>query len=304
MEQIFFDALIDSLKMIPFLFLVYVGIELIEYWFGNKIRQGIQKSGKLGPGAGALVGSFPQCGFSVISTALYTQRLLTIGTLLAVYLSTSDEAIPVILSQPDKAKIILPLILTKILVALIAGYTIDLFFRKSNKRTLAHAEAYAQGKDDSHHHHESIIEEQACCGHSLSASAKKFSSKEILLHPLIHTFKIFTFILIISFAINFAIYKIGEETIRSLFAGHIFWQPFIAALIGLIPNCASSVAITEFYLKGTITYGAVIAGLCASGGLGLLVLLKEEKNRRDVFTILGLLFGISVLAGLIIQYLF
>ena len=304
MEQIFLDALLDSLKMIPFLFLVYVGIELIEYWFGNKIRQGIQKSGKFGPGAGALVGSFPQCGFSVISTALYTQRLLTIGTLVAVYISTSDEAIPVILSQPDKAKIILPLILTKIFVALIAGYTIDLFFRKSNKRTLAHAEAYAQGKDDLHHHHESIIEEQACCGHSLSASAKKFNPKEIILHPLFHTFKIFTFILIISFVINFSIYKIGEETVRSLFAGHIFWQPFIAALVGLIPNCASSVAITELYLKGTITYGAVIAGLCASGGLGLLVLLKEEKNRRDVFTIVSLLFGISVLAGLIIQYIF
>jgi len=304
MEQIFFDALLDSLKMIPFLFLVYVGIELIEYWFGNKIRQGIQKSGKFGPGAGALVGSFPQCGFSVISTALYTQRLLTIGTLLAVYISTSDEAIPVILSHPDKAKIILPLILTKIFVALIAGYTIDLFFRKSNKKTLAHVEAYAQGKDDFHHHHESIIEEQACCGHSLSASAKKFNPKEIILHPLFHTFKIFTFILIISFAINFSIYKIGEETVRNLFAGHIFWQPFIAALVGLIPNCASSVAITELYLKGTITYGAVIAGLCASGGLGLLVLLKEEKNRRDVFTIVSLLFGISVLAGLIIQYIF
>jgi len=303
MEQIFFDALIDSLKMIPFLFLVYVAIELIEYRFGNKIRQGIQRSGKFGPGVGALAGSFPQCGFSVISTALYTQRLLTIGTLLAVYLSTSDEAIPVILSQPDKAKIILPLILTKIFIALVAGYIIDLFFRKSNKRTLAHAEAYAQGKDDFQHHHESIIEEQACCGHSLSASAKRFNSKEIILHPLVHTLKIFSFILIISFAINLAVYKIGEEAIRSLFAGHVFWQPFIAALIGLIPNCASSVAITEFYLKGTITYGAVIAGLCASGGLGLLVLLKEEKNRRDVFTIIGLLFGISVLAGLIIQIL-
>ncbi len=303
MEQIFLDALLDSLKMIPFLFLVYVGIELIEYWFGNKIRQGIQKSGKLGPGIGALAGSFPQCGFSVVSTALYTQRLLTIGTLLAVYLSTSDEAIPVILSQPDKAGIILPLLLTKIIIAFVAGYTIDLFFKKSGQKTLAHAEAYAQGKDDSQHHHESIIEERACCGHSLNASAKKFNPKEIILHPLIHTFKIFTFVLIISFVINFAVYKIGEETIRNLFAGHIFWQPFIAALVGLIPNCASSVAITEFYLKGTITYGAAIAGLCASGGLGLLVLLKEEKNRRNVFTVVGLLFGISVLAGLIIQIL-
>ncbi len=303
MWQVFLTALSDSLKMIPLLIIIYIGIELIEYKFGNKIRQGMQKSGKLGPATGALVGSFPQCGFSVISTALYTQRLLTIGTLLAVYLSTSDEAIPVILSQPDKAKIIIPLILTKIFIALVAGYAIDFSFRKVNKKTLAHARAYVEGKDEAGHHHESIIEEQACCGHSLNASAKKFSPKEIIIHPLIHTFKIFVFVLIISFLINLAIFKIGEETLRQIFAGHTFWQPFIAALIGLIPNCASSVAITELYLKGTITYGAVIAGLCASGGLGILVLFKEEKNRRAVFNILGLLFGISVLAGLVIQYI-
>jgi hypothetical protein len=303
MQQIFFNALYDSLKMIPLLFAVYVAIELIEYKLGNKIRQNIQKAGKAGPAIGALAGSFPQCGFSVISTALYTQRLLTIGTLMAVYLSTSDEAIPVILSQPDNAKIILPIILTKIIIAIIAGYTIDYFFRKHNKKTIAHAEAYAQGKDDSEHHHEVVVEEQACCGHSLSSSAKKFSPKEIILHPLIHTLKIFSYILIISFLINFGIYKIGQENLQALFAGHVFLQPFIAALIGLIPNCASSVAITEMYLKGVITYGAVIAGLCASGGLGILILFKEDKNRKDVLTVLGLLFGISILAGLIIQYL-
>jgi hypothetical protein len=302
MQQIFFDALYDSLKMIPLLFAVYVAIELIEYKLGNKIRQNIQKAGKAGPAVGALAGSFPQCGFSVISTALYTQRLLTIGTLLAVYLSTSDEAIPVILSQPDKAKIIIPIILTKIIIAVIFGYAIDFIFRKHNKKTIAHAEAYAQGKDDSAHHHEVVVEEQACCGHSLSSSAKKFSPKEIIYHPLIHTLKIFLYILIISFLINFGIYKIGQGNLQALFAGHVFLQPFIAALIGLIPNCASSVAITEMYLKGVITYGAVIAGLCASGGLGILILFKEDKNRKDVFTVLGLLFGISVLAGLIIQY--
>jgi hypothetical protein len=302
MNQIFFEALFDSLKMVPLLFVIYVGIELIEYKFGNKIRQKIQKSGKLGPSLGALAGSFPQCGFSIISTALYTQRLLTIGTLLAVYLSTSDEAIPVILSQPDKAKIIIPLILTKIFIALVAGYSIDFLFRKTNKKTLAHAQAYAEGKDDSSHHHESVIDEEACCGHSLNANAKKFNPQELIIHPLIHTLKIFSFVFAISFLLNLIVFKIGEETLRNLFQGHIFWQPFIAALVGLIPNCASSVAITELYLKGVITYGAVIAGLCASGGLGILVLIKEERRRKDVFTILGLLFGISVLAGLIIQY--
>jgi len=303
MSQILIDALLDSLRMIPFLFVIYVIIELVEYKFGNKIRQGIEKSGKFGPAAGALVGSFPQCGFSVISTALYTQRLLTIGTLLAVYLATSDEAIPIILAQPDKAYIILPLILTKIFIALIAGYTIDLLWHKNNKKTLEHAVAYSQGKDDVDHHHESIIDEPACCGHFLNSSAKKFSTKEIIIHPLIHTIKIFSFVFTISFLLNLLIFQIGEDTINSLLAAHIFWQPFLAALVGLIPNCASSVAITELFLNGSITYGAAIAGLCASGGLGILVLFKEEKNRRHVFTILSLLFGISVLAGLFIQYI-
>ena len=300
----FYDSLIDSLKMIPLLLAVYIGIELIEYKLGNKIRQKIQKAGKAGPAIGALAGSFPQCGFSVISTALYTQRLLTIGSLIAVYLSTSDEAIPVILSQPDKAKIILPILLTKIIIAIIAGYSIDLVFKKSNKKTLEHAQAYEEGKDDFSHHHEVVIEEQACCGHSPSSSAKKFSSKEIIFHPLVHTLKIFLFILTTSLLINLGIYKIGEGNLQIIFAGHLFFQPFLAALFGLIPNCASSVAITELYLKGIISYGSVIAGLCASGGLGILILFKEEKNRKDVWRILGLLFSISVLAGLIIQYIF
>ena len=304
MWQIFISALIDSLKMLPLLFVVYVIIELVEYKLGNKIRQNIQNSGKVGPVVGALAGSFPQCGFSVISTALYTQRLLTIGTLLAVYLSTSDEANPVILSQPEKAKIILPIILTKIFIALVAGYSIDLFFRKKNQRTREHAMAYSQGKDDSSHNHEQVVEEQACCGHCVSSSAKKFSPKEIIVHPLIHTLKIFAFVFSASFLINLIISKIGDNNLRILFSGHAFLQPFFAALVGLIPNCASSVAITELYLKGVITYGAVIAGLCASGGLGILVLLREDKNKREVFTILGLLFGISVMSGLIIQYFF
>lgn len=297
------DALADTLKMVPFLLVIYVGIELVEYKFGNKIREKVQKAGTAGPVAGAVGGSLPQCGFSVVTTALYTQRLVTIGTLLAVYLSTSDEAIPVILSQPDKAGIILPLILTKIFIALIAGYSIDFVFRKTNKKTLEHIKAYARGEDNELHHHEAILDKEACCGHSTSSSAKKFNPKEIFLHPIIHTAKIFIFIFAVSFLINIAVFQIGEEAFGKLFLGHNFFQPFLAALIGLIPNCAASVAIAELYLKGAITYSSVIAGLSASGGLGILVLFREEKDKKAVFKILGMLFGISVAVGLAIQYL-
>jgi hypothetical protein len=301
--NIFLEALTDSAKMIPLLLIIYVGIELVEYKYANKIREAVQKAGAAGPAVGALTGSFPQCGISVVASALYTQRLATIGTLLAVYLSTSDEAIPVILSQPESTKIIVPLIITKIIIALIGGYAVDFAFRKSNKETLAHIKAYAEGSDSKHHNHEKIIEEKACCGHSASPSSVEFNPREIILHPIIHTAKVFIFIFIVSFAINFAIVQMGEEAFAKLFLGDSIFQPFLVALFGLIPNCASSVAITTLYLKGAITYGSVIAGLCTSGGLGLLVLFKEEKDKKHVLRILLLLFGISVSAGYIIQYL-
>jgi len=301
--NIFLEALTDSAKMIPLLLIIYVGIELVEYKYANKIREAVQKAGAAGPAVGALTGSFPQCGISVVASALYTQRLATIGTLLAVYLSTSDEAIPVILSQPESTKIIVPLIITKIIIALIGGYAVDFAFRKSNKETLAHIKAYVEGSDSKHHNHEKILEEKACCGHSASPSSVEFNPREIILHPIIHTAKVFIFIFIVSFAINFAIVQMGEEAFAKLFLGDSIFQPFLVALFGLIPNCASSVAITTLYLKGAITYGSVIAGLCTSGGLGLLVLFKEEKDKKHVLRILLLLFGISVSAGYIIQYL-
>lgn len=302
--SIFLEALIDSAKMIPFLLVIYAGIEIVEYKYANKIREAVQKAGAAGPAIGAVTGSFPQCGISVVASALYTQRLATIGTLLAVYLATSDEAIPVILSQPEKAQIIMPLIITKIIIAIIAGYTVDFFYKKSNKDTLAHIKAYAEGSDSEHHNHEMIVDEKACCGHSTSPDSTEFNSKEIILHPIIHTTKVFVFILGVTFAINLAIAQMGEKAFENLFIGYGVFQPFLMALFGLIPNCAASVAITMLYLKGAVTYGSMIAGLCASGGLGLLVLFKEEKDKKEVLRILFLLFGISVLAGYTIQYLF
>lgn len=301
--DIFLDALTDSAKMIPLLYIIFVGTELVEYKYANNIRETVQKAGVLGPAIGAVTGSFPQCGISVVASALYTQRLITVGTLLAVYLSTSDEAIPVILSQPENAKIIVPLIITKIIIALIGGYAVDFTFKESNKETLAHIKAYAEGHDNEHHNHETILEEKACCGHSTSPSSTEYNPKEIILHPIIHTIKVFIFIFSVSFAISFAIAQMGEDNFEKMFLMHSVFQPLLVALFGLIPNCAASVAITMLYLKGVITYGSVIAGLCASGGIGLLVLIKEEKEKKDVFIILLLLFGISVSAGYIIQYI-
>lgn len=302
MLEIFFDALLDTSKLVPFLLFIYIAVELIEYKFGDKIRKGVEKAGKAGPLLGSLAGIFPQCGFSVITTALYSQRLVTIGTLIAVYLSTSDEAIPVILSHPETAGLIFPLILTKVFIAIVAGYSIDLIYKKSNLSTLSHIDAYNSGEDEINHHHEIIVDEHACCGHNLSQSSKTFNIREIFFHPLKHTLKIFIFIFLITLFINFLFFKIGEDVIGNFLNGFVFLQPFITGFIGLIPNCASSVALTELYIKGVITYGSLISGLCASGGLGILILFREEKNKKEVFKIIGLLLGISIFVGLFIQY--
>lgn len=301
--SIIIDAFLDSAKTIPWLFGIYLIIELVEYGFGEKIRKLIEGSGKSGPLFGAFLGIFPQCGFSVLTTALYSQRLATIGTLLAVYLSTSDEAIPIILSQPEKSNLIWPLLLVKFLIALFFGFLIDFVFLKKNKKIFNHMEAYNGGYDDKDHHHESISSEKACCGHSLNGNLKKFNLKEIIIHPIFHTLKIFSFIFIITLFFAFIIRGLGESAVDNWFSGLGFFQPFLAALIGLIPNCASSVMLAEFYLKGAMTFGSVIAGLCASGGLGIIVLFKEEKNKKEAFKIISLLFGISVFMGLIFQVL-
>lgn len=304
MQEIFLDALFDSLRMIPFLFAAYIFIELIEYKFGDKIRKNAQRAGKAGPAIGAIAGTLPQCGFSVVITALYTQKLVTIGTLLAVYLSTSDEAIPIILANPDKVGLIFPLLLSKVIIGITAGYSLDFIYRRRNREVLKHISDYKEDKDDKSHYesHESVKDEQACCGHSACSASKKFDLRELFLHPLIHTLKIFVYVLIISFLIGLAIFYIGNDNLTAFLSGNAFWQPFLAALVGLIPNCAASVAITQLYIDGIISYSSVIAGLCASGGLGLLLLFKEDKSRKDAYRILVLLYSISVLAGLIFQY--
>ena len=293
------DAFIDSAKMVPLLFIVYVGIEFIELKFGNKMAKAVAKAGPFGPVLGALTATIPQCGVSVMGTALYTQRLITIGTLFAVYIGTSDEAIPVIMSQPNKAPLLITLIATKLVLAIIVGYALDAIFRKRNARIYEHINAYAQDQDEASHNHEPAFEEKACCGHQASTPHRTISLRDLLYHPLIHTLKIFAFIFVITVALNLVFAAIGPEVLRDALAQHTLLQPFLAALIGLIPNCAASVAIAQFYITGTITFGATVAGLSAGGGLGVLLLFKEG-DKKEGARIVALLCAISVIAGLIL----
>lgn len=299
------DSALDTARLIPFLFVVYVLIELIEAKLGRRMGTAMERAGKAGPLVGALLGVIPQCGFSVVGTALYTQRLATIGTLFAIYIATSDEAIPILLSNPDSMGALLPLIGTKLVCAIVVGYAIDLAFHHRNAKVLAHEVAVETGSDDPGHDHGTVLDEKGCCGHEPAGhdEHEHLTARTLLLHPLIHTLKISVFILAVSFAIAMAFELVGQQTIAAWLSDKRALQPVLAALVGLIPNCAASVAITQFYVDGVVTFGAAIAGLSASGGLGLLVLLQEEHRKREVFAIAGGLFAISVVIGLIVQVL-
>lgn len=288
--MILLDALIDSAKMVPFLLFVYLMVEWLEYQYGTSIRARIQHAAKAGPAVGAAFGCVPQCGFSVIASAMYTRRVITIGTLLAVYLSTSDEAVPVIMAQPSKLHHILPLICTKLVIAVLAGYAIDLALRSyRNGVTVKDPEALEE------------IKERGCCEHHVTGDGHW---RELLVHPLKHTAKVFVFVFLVTLGLNYLIFSVGQSHLSRLLLQHSPFQPVLTALVGLIPNCAASVAITQVFLKGGISYGSAISGLCASGGMGLLVLLKENHDPRDTARVLGLLLSISIAAGIIIQYIY
>lgn len=292
MYEILIDALVDTAKMIPLLVFIYIGIELIEIKLGDKMTEKVKSAGKAGPAIGAGLGCVPQCGFSVMATALYTKRAVSVGTLLAVYISTSDEAIPVILAQPNKVNLILPLIITKIIIAIIAGYGINLILKIMNSAS-PHEEVCATSHGESHVH--------SCECHDNTDSV---NIKQLAYHALIHASKVFIFIFTVTVIINFIIFKVGEDHLGTLFLGHSIFQPVISSFIGLIPNCAASVAITEVFLKGGISFGSAIAGLSSSAGLGLLILLKENHNIKDTAKVIGTLIFISSIAGILIQTIY
>ncbi len=279
------DAMIDSISLIPFLFIIFVLIEIIERYYTKKRHLFVFWIKKVGPLFGSLLASLPQCGFSVIASTVYTRRLLTRGTLVAVYLATSDEAIPVLIANPQKAYIILPIILIKIIIAIIVGYIVDWVITYNAKEPVIE------------HKHEEI---EGCCHHHIVKDARK---RDFWLHPLKHTLNIFLFIFIISVALAFLLSRSGSE---EAFAKYCLMnsplQPLMASLVGLIPNCAISVMLSILFIKNTISFGSLVAGLCTSGGLGILVLLRRNGDKKDTFIILSTLVIIGTIVGLILQY--
>ena len=280
------DALIDSLNLLPFLFLIFLIIEFVEHYYAKKRHLFVFWIKKIGPLFGSVFASLPQCGFSVIASTIYTRRLLSRGTLVAVYLATSDEAIPVLLAYPQKAPMILPIIGVKVAVAIIAGYVVDWLVTYNAKEPVV----------------ESVKEEdiEGCCHHHIIHAARR---RDFWLHPLKHTLNIFVFIFLISVVLAFILSRTGSEDVMAKYClMNSPLQPFLVSLVGLIPNCAISVMLTMLFVKNTISFGSLVAGLCTSGGLGILVLLRKNGDKKDTFIILGLLVLIGTILGLIFQY--
>lgn len=283
------DALIDSIKLIPFLLIIFIFIELFENYFSKKIIYILKYSKKIGPIFGALFAIVPQCGFSIVATLLYLRKFVSVGTLIAVYIATSDEAIPILLAKPDQVTTVGKIIVIKLILAIAAGYLTDLFFKSEVKLPQNDVEEKCEEEEIEH--------EKGCCNHEIAD--KKL--QHVLLHPLKHTLIIFSFILAVCLALNYVFEIFPQETIEKCMLQGSLLQPVIVGIFGLIPNCAVSVLITLMYLKGVISFGSVIAGLSSGAGLGLLILLKRGKDFKNTAKIIALLLTISIVSGVVIQ---
>ncbi|MBD5460925.1 MAG: arsenic efflux protein [Lachnospiraceae bacterium] len=291
MVEVIWDTIWDCGKLIPFLFLTYLAMEWLEHKAGQKTQAFIERSGRFGPVPGALLGAIPQCGFSAAASNLYAGRVITIGTLLSIYLSTSDEMLPVLISESADPMLILRILALKVAIGMTAGLLVDFLYRIGGQgQEKGRRDAHGHGHEHAHIHE--MCERDHChCG----------EKKGIWRSALRHTLQIAAFLLVITFALNLAIHFVGEEALAGLILNRPVAGSLLAGVVGLIPNCASSVVITQLYLQGAMSFGAMMSGLLVGAGVGLLVLLRSNTDRKEDLKIAGILYGIGVLSGIVID---
>lgn len=270
----------DAIGLLPFLFLTYLVMELMEHYAGNKFNQAIQNSGKFSPLIGAMLGVIPQCGFSATAASFFSARIIGVGTIIAVFLSTSDEMLPILLSASVPAKTIIKILASKAAIACVSGYLASFVYQKLLQKK--------EGDMDIH----VVCEEEHCsCEDGVLKSAIK------------HTVKIFFYIFVITFVFNAIIETIGEDALANICSSLPVVGQMVAALVGLIPNCASSVVITQLYLKGVISAGMMMSGLLVNAGIGSLVLIRLNRNPKQNAGILSAVYGFGVVWGILIDLL-
>lgn len=272
--DIVLDSVMDTVRLFPFLFLTYLAMEYLENRAGAKTVSMLLNANKKGPLIGGILGAVPQCGFSAAAANLYSGRVITTGTLIAVFLSTSDEMLPILISGKADPQLILYILLGKALVGIIAGILVDLFYRKRKIR-----------KDLCIHE---ICERDHC--HCESGS--------IIYSSLIHSLRTAAFILLITGGINLLVELIGMDNMMKAITSAPLLSIFLTTLVGLLPNCAASVSITTFYLEGMLSPGAMFAGLLSCAGIGLLILFRTNKNWKENVSVVAVLYGISVICGI------
>lgn len=268
------DAFLDTLRILPFLFVAFLVLEAIEHYSNQYTNRLLSRVGKAGPLMGAMLGCIPQCGFSAAAANLYSGGLVSLGTLLAVFLSTSDEAVLILLAHPGNGKTIAVLLLWKVAIGVAAGFLIDLIFR--NKKEEKHIDDICK-----------------TCGCSDTSGVFKPALR--------HTVRLTAWLFVFTLCLNLVLAFVGTETLAGFLGKDTLLQPFLTALLGMIPNCAASVLITELYLAGGLSFGSAISGLCAGAGVGLAVLFRSNRPMRENFKILMMLYGCAVTAGLLLN---
>lgn len=276
--EIILDTLLDGVRLLPFLFLTYLAMELLEHRQGSAMSDKIKDAGKYGPVLGGLLGVIPQCGFSAAAASLYSGGVITVGTLLSIFLSTSDEMLPVLISEAVPVKTIAKILVYKATIAIVSGLMVEVVYVRMLKK------------------HEKDMDIHIVC------EKEKCNCKDgVLLSAIKHTIKIFIYIIIISFALNMLLHFIGEDTLGSVLSSVPVLGQAAAALIGLIPNCASSVVITKLYLDGIIGAGAMMSGLLVNAGVGILVMFRLNRNVKQNLGIVAALYAIGVFWGIVIE---
>lgn len=348
------EAVKESLIMFPFLFGAYVLVELIEFLTSKKLNGNVLKS-RVAPLVGAGVGLLPQCGFGVVASDLYSKRKITMGTLLAIFFATSDEAVPLLIISPEKAIYLLPLLAIKFVFGFSLGFIVDAIVNRKRvpvvhgdcHATLAmtdkHGDCHAAGahcndnenkdepplsqgdnppqsgrsaadapSNDSVHgdchvadapRNDSVHEEGhhvGCCGHHIEDEENEPWAKRYLLHPALHSLKVFAFVLIVNLVLGGLIALIGENELMAFLNSARYVTPVLAVLVGLIPNCAASEVLTLLFISGGLSFGACVAGLCANAGIAMVVLFKQNKNMKENLTIFGVLSGVSLVVGYLV----
>lgn len=275
--EILIDTSMDSLKMLPYLFAAFVLLEILEQYSGAFTQRVLSKVGKAGVAAGALFGCIPQCGFSVMAANLYAGGIISAGTLVSVFIATSDEALLILIGNPNAAGEVGALLTAKIVIAVAAGYLVDLFL----------AEKITTPKKGG-----TLYREWDC--HK--------EEKGILRPAWNHTARIFVYLFLFNGVLNLCVRIFGIEQLSAVLLGDTMIQPVAAAVIGLIPNCAASVILTQLYLEGAVSFASVTAGLCTGVGIGLAVLCKVNRNKRENLKIIAVLFGTAVAAGMLLEF--